>query len=134
MACRYAQRSLWRALVEEIVFAPPKRLKESLAVNRLYLAALNVVVAGIERTTHLGHLFQISGHGVFHQIIGGTAALHGQVVKAGFSLRLKMHFHAASVRFLAGPVKLIANLRDATQFMASIFVVPGVIRLVLTGL
>lgn len=49
-------------------------------VERLHAAALEVVVAAVERFAYLGQLLQISGHCVFDEIIRGTAGFGGQLL------------------------------------------------------
>ena len=79
-------------------------------IDRFHPAALEVIVAVVERFASLGELLQISGHCVFDEIVGGTASHGGQFLQAGFGFWPEVYFHKASLERRTACVK--ANLYD----------------------
>src|SRR5712671_3303344 len=90
---------------EKSKFTKPGAQTTFFTIDRLHLAAFDVVIAAIEHLAYLGDFLQVPGHRVFHEIIGGAPALRCQFVRAGFSFRLEMHVHPASGGSPAGSVK-----------------------------
>jgi len=76
----------------------PEPGKGLFPVDGLNTAALDVIVAGIQRLAHLGQLCQISGHRVLDKLVSRPAGFFGKLVKAGFGFRLETHFHACECR------------------------------------
>src|SRR5262245_51835099 len=50
-----------------------------LAVDRFHPAALEIVVAAVERLADRGDLFEIPGKGVFDDVLGSTSAGLGEI-------------------------------------------------------
>jgi hypothetical protein len=74
-------------------------------IERLYAPALEVVVAAVERFAYLGQLLQISGHGVFDEVVGGAPGLGGELLQPRFGFWPEVYFHMASLESGAGCVK-----------------------------
>ena len=69
-----------------------------LAIDQLYPAAFDVIVARIEQLAGFGKLVDIAGHGVMHQVGGGATALAGDLIELGLQSGFKLHFHGVSFR------------------------------------
>jgi len=70
-----------------------------LAGDQLNLAALDVVIAAIERFANLRQFVEITGHGIFDQLVSGTPSLRYPLLDLGLKFRIvELHLHAHNTR------------------------------------
>lgn len=76
------------------------------AVNRLHPAALQVVIAGVERIPEQGQLFQISDKRILHKFGSPASGRRGQISKLLGHIRRHMYVHQASLEMGGGAVNV----------------------------
>jgi hypothetical protein len=72
-----------------------------LGIDRFHPAALEIVVAGVERLADRSNLFQVPSEGVFDDVSGRTSAGLGEILQFVGRFGRDVHSHAATVRLPA---------------------------------
>ena len=77
-----------------VIFTLAPEVGESfLAVNGLYAAALEVIVAAVQILAQLSELLKISCHCILDEIAGCATRFGSQLVKAGLGFWPEVYFH-----------------------------------------
>jgi hypothetical protein len=87
-----AERSFF---VQQFIFTFAKALEKCLAINRLDLAAFQIVIAAVEHFACLRKLGHIPGQCIFEQLVGRTSSFDDQLVNLGLQLGGEMYFHGS---------------------------------------
>jgi hypothetical protein len=74
-------------------------------IDRFHAPAFEVVVAAVEGFAYLGQLLQISRHGIFDEIIRGTASFGSQLLQTRFGFWPEIYLHKTSLESGASRVK-----------------------------
>src|SRR5579872_1222515 len=83
-----------------------------LAVYRLDAPTFQIVIAGVEHVVGFAEFFQVSGHGVFDQVVRRASGLLREFLQAGFGLGTEVDFHGLSLERLPACVKISRVLRS----------------------
>lgn len=73
-------------------------MKSLFAVDGPNAAALNFVVAAIQRFAHLSKLREVAGHGIFNKVLWRAAGGGRKLLEARLGFRLEMHYHRTEFR------------------------------------
>lgn len=73
-------------------------MKSLFAVHGPNAAALNLVVAAIQRFAHLSKLREVAGHGIFNKFLWCAAGSGRKLLEARLGFRLEMHYHRTEFR------------------------------------
>ena len=76
----------------------PQLTKNFFAINRLDAVGLDVIIAGIEHVANLGQFGEVSGHGVFDEIVRSATGCGGKFLEARFGFWRKSDEHPAESR------------------------------------
>jgi hypothetical protein len=91
--------------------------KGFLTVDRLHLAALQVIVSAIELLAHSRELVKVSGNNILNQFIRWPPGFGCQLVELGLQIVVKVHFHDFKIRESrrGGNREMVANLERPTD-------------------
>lgn len=84
------------------------------AVNRLHPAALQIVIAGVERIPKQGQLLQIPDKRILHKLVSPASGRRGQIGELLSHIRRYMYVHWASLETGGGAVNVEREMRLAT--------------------
>jgi len=81
-----------------VLALPADAVERFFAVKRLYAAALDFIVAVIERGAKLREFHQIASHGVLDKVVRCTPSGRGKLLETRFSFGFEMHYHRTEFR------------------------------------
>jgi hypothetical protein len=76
----------------------PEPRDDFITGNGLYPAALQIVIAPVERFPRLRKIAEVFLDDTPHKICGSASALHGEVLELLFGLGGEVYFHALKIR------------------------------------
>ena len=80
-------------MFEHVLLALPEAFEKLLAVDRLDAAALEVVIAAVERLAKLVQLLDVGDRGVLDNVVGRLAAQRSEILELLFRLGGEVNFH-----------------------------------------